>query len=240
MEAEPVVVSADVRPSMTGHRDPDGEAPWALQLVVRVERHEPPSVTAVYEAAAMAVVALLADDRSAPDGDWAPAVERWLDGRIRKLVRRARGAAWTKVQALPGVTVEHRGAQVRAFVPSTVDAVPTEISKTQLAGFALADAAAAPVPADAGWPGVVVAVNPTIDASPGKMAAQAAHASNLAWLGMDGDRRDAWRAAGFPVVVVHPDRAAWEAFVAAAPVLVVDAGFTEIPPGSATTAARWT
>ena len=74
MEAERVAEPDDARSSMTGHADPEHEAPWALQLVVRVERHEPPSVTAVYEAAAMAVVALPADDRSAPDGDWAA---RW-------------------------------------------------------------------------------------------------------------------------------------------------------------------
>src|ERR1035441_8707111 len=63
---------------------------------------------------ATAVVQLLDDPRSV-DGEWHDEVQRWLDGRIRKVARRARGSKWDAAAELPGVTVSHAGAQVRAF-----------------------------------------------------------------------------------------------------------------------------
>ena len=68
------------------------------------------------------------------DGEWHDEVQRWLDGRIRKVARRARGSKWDAAAALPGVTVVHHGASVRAFVPGPTDAVPPQIAKLQVAG----------------------------------------------------------------------------------------------------------
>ena len=56
---------------------------------------------------------------------------------------------------------------------------------------------------------------------------------------MTPDRRIAWQDAGFPVRVERPDRAAWADLAATAPVSVMDAGFTEIAPGTVTTLAAW-
>jgi len=97
-----------------------------MQLVARVEKALPPNHVAVCEAAAMAVVQLLADARSQPGGEWVPAVQHWEDGRIRKLARKARGSQWERVQTLAGISVAHDGAEVCAFVPSAVDSVPIE------------------------------------------------------------------------------------------------------------------
>src|SRR5271170_622781 len=127
----------ELRPSLSGHEDPEGEAPWAMQLVARVEKTLPPTHVAVCEAAGAAVVQLLADARSQPGGEWFAAVQRWEAGRIRKLARKARGSQWERVQALAGLSVAHDGAEVRAFVPSPIDSVPVEISRLQLQGFDL-------------------------------------------------------------------------------------------------------
>src|SRR5262245_46624693 len=106
-----------------------------MQLVARAEKASPPAHGAVWEAAATAVAALLTDPRAAdPEGEWHPFVARWEAGRIRKVTRRARGVRWTDAQDLPGVTVDVNGAQVRAFVPGSVDEVPPEIAKLQVAG----------------------------------------------------------------------------------------------------------
>ena len=107
---------------MTGVQpgDPRDLAPqYVLPLVVRVERATPPARTDALEAAALAVLTLLTDPRSDGDGDgdWAGAVTAWTDARIRKVVRRARGAEWRRAEALDGITVTRGGAEVRVFPP---------------------------------------------------------------------------------------------------------------------------
>jgi hypothetical protein len=210
-----------------------------MQLVARVERTAPPTRTAVCTAAAVAVVRLLADDRALPGGEWHARVRRWTDGAIRKHCRRARGVAWERVVALPGVTVSVAGAEVRALVPTALDELPREVAVLQLSGRELDDpdacAAADPAPGGA----VVVSVAPEPFLPLGKAAAACGHAAQLTALRMPAVRRAAWSAAGFPVVVEHPDPARWARLRPVAGVAVVDAGFTVVAPGTTTALARW-
>ena len=219
--------------------DPVGKAPWAMQLVARVERSAPPTRTAVCAAAAVAVVRLLADERAQPRGEWHPRVRRWADGAIRKHCRRARGVAWERVAALPGVTVSEGGAEVRALVPTALDELPREVAVLQLSGSELDDPdvlrAVDPLP---GGP-VVVSVCPEPFLPLGKAAAACGHAAQLAALRMPAGRLAVWSAAGFPVVVEHPDAARWAELGPQAPVQIVDAGFTVVAPGTTTALARW-
>jgi peptidyl-tRNA hydrolase len=221
--------------ALSAHRDPPGEAPWALPIVVRVEKGAEPDATAVAEAVAIAVVRLLDDPRTGPDGQWWAPVERWLDGRIRKVARRARGARWQAVTALPGISVEHRGATARAFVPTPTDAVPAEIAKLQVSGLQLPLGAPSPERQGA----LVVAVTPNVDLSPLKAAVQVAHAAQLARTAMSRRALQRWRDAGFDVRLVRPEPALWARFAGAAKVVVRDAGYTEVPPGTRTTLALW-
>ena len=107
-----------------------------MQIAVRYDKVRPPRRIDVAEAAARAVVALLAAPASAPGGVWSPAVEYWRDGRIRKIVRRARGKRWEEVQGIDGVTVTQDGpsgwgqAAARAFVPGPVRPLPGALAKT--------------------------------------------------------------------------------------------------------------
>jgi hypothetical protein len=80
-----------------------------LPLVVRIERTRPPTRTDALEAAARGVLLMLIDDR---DG-WRDAISAWDGRRIRKVVRRARGAEWQRVLNLDGLTVSQQTAQVR-------------------------------------------------------------------------------------------------------------------------------
>jgi peptidyl-tRNA hydrolase len=224
--------------SVSGVQDPAGEAPWAMQLVVHVPKSLPPDHDAACRAAARAVVGLLDDERAAPGGEWYPAVRRWNDGRIRKHVRRARGSAWQRAAALPGSTVTDAGAEVRAFVPTSTDEVPAEIAKLQLQGLDLARPDT-PRPDDRHPDGVVVSLSADPVLPTGKAAAAAGHAAQLAWMQMDDDRRHRWRDRGFAVVVEHPELPQWEELVAAAQVVVRDAGFTVVAPGTVTALARW-
>lgn len=233
------VRSGTSRSFITGHVDPADEPPWAMQIVVRMERLAPSSRTRLCEAAGVAVVRLMDDPRSAPGGEWALSFERWLAGRIRKHCRRARGIAWERVLELPGVTAEVEGTQARVLVPSSVEDLPPAVAKLQLAGSEPEDPDAREAVPGSGTD-VVVSLCPDPFLPLGKAAAAVGHAAQLAWARMDEGRLGQWRAAGFPVAVETPAPARWPTAVAESVLQVVDGGLTVVAPGTITAVARWT
>ncbi|WP_236825041.1 MULTISPECIES: hypothetical protein [unclassified Blastococcus] len=210
-----------------------------MQLVARVEKVDPPSRTAVCRAAAVAVVRLLSDDRALPGGEWAADVDRWLTGGVRKLCRRARGAAWERVQAVAGITAVVAGAEVRALVPRSTVRTPSAIGRLPLTGREPADpdAAAAIDPRPSG--SVVVSICPDPSLSLGKACAAAGHAAQLVAMRMPADRLTLWRSARFPVLVEHPDVERWQHLRLHSQVEVLDSGLTEVPLDTCTALARW-
>ncbi len=225
--------------AVPGRPDPEGESPWAMQLVMRLERLAPSTRTDVCQAAGAAVVSLLADPRVLPGGEWEAATRRWLTARIRKHARRARGAAWHAVQALPGSTVTCGTASVRALVPMALDTLPREVARLQLSGTEPEDPQALrsvdPVP---GGP-VVVSICPEPFLPLGKAAAASGHAAQLAAGRQTSERLAEWAATGFTVVVEQPDVTRWRALSTVAPVRVVDGGLTVVAPGTVTALSRW-
>ncbi|MFE5489501.1 peptidyl-tRNA hydrolase [Streptomyces virginiae] len=212
------------------------EAPqFVLPLVVRIEKAEPPARTDALETAARAVLVLLTDERAQGEGEWAQAVRDWQDARIRKVVRRARGAEWRKAETLPGVTVHGEAAQVRVFPPVPLDGWPKELAKLQVSGTDLDDPE--PVAAADGHALPVLWLNPGLDMSAGKAMAQAGHAAQLAWWELTGAERAAWRESGFRLAVRTAPRERWAELSGSGLPVVRDAGFTEIAPGSATVVA---
>ncbi|HLV73795.1 MAG TPA: peptidyl-tRNA hydrolase [Vulgatibacteraceae bacterium] len=223
-----------MRPDQAPFHDPLDDPPWAMQLVVRAEKADPPNHEAVCEAAATAVVRLLTDPRAAePGGEWHDAVREWESRRIRKVTRRARGVRWPEAEALPGVTVEHAGAQVRAFPPGPVSDVPPQLAKLQVAGLDLPGADEPAPPPEP--PYAALALNPDVTITTGKAAAQCGHAAQL--LLRRGRRRHvaAWVEAGARVHLVRDEE--WRRCVKQSAVAVRDGGFTEVPPGTMTAVA---
>ncbi|MEU1819127.1 peptidyl-tRNA hydrolase [Streptomyces roseifaciens] len=213
---------------------------FVLPLVVRIEKDAPPARTDALETAARAVLTLLADERAGTgsdgeDGEWAAAVRDWQDSRIRKVVRRARGAEWRKASALPGITVTGERAEVRVFPPVPLDGWPKELVKLQVSGTDLDDPEP-PAAADPARP--VLWMSPELEMSAGKAMAQAGHGAQLAWWGLDAAARAAWRASGFALSVRTADPARWAELAASGLPVVRDAGFTEIAPGSCTVVAE--
>jgi hypothetical protein len=204
--------------------EPDGIV-RAMPIVLRLER-PPAARTPVLEAAAAAALALCLDPRSAPGGEWHEAVTTWMETRIRKIARRARGAHWAAVERLPGVTCSVGGAQARALVPGPVDDVPREVARLQIGGTELApDDPGPPAP---GQP--VIWVNAALGLSVGKAAAQVGHASM-----MYAAARGCTTLPAFAVRAAEPDH--WAYLVAQADhaaVAVRDGGFTEVAPGTVT------
>ena len=202
-----------------------------MQIALNLPKQEPPTRTAVLEAAARAVVAVCLDERAGEDGAFAQALGQWYGHRIRKIVRRARNKAWRDVQSLPGVTVADRA---RAFAPSAVAEVDPLIAKLQIGHTDLAyDEPGAPL-SDA----PVIYVDRSLDMSAGKVAAQVGHGSMMLAAAMSVDEARDWADTDFRLSVREVSATDFRTACAQdGAVVIVDAGFTEIAPDSATVCA---
>ncbi len=199
----------------------------ALPFVVRIERDDPPARTDALEAAARGVLLLLTAERP----EWEPTVRAWDGQRIRKVVRRARGAEWRRALAVDGLDVAHGSARLRVYPPVPVDDWPPELRKLQVGGTNLVDDAPPPAPAP-GTP--LVLLSPHAEMTTGKAMAQAAHAAQLGWRTLSRRDRRRWIEAGFRLAVRDATPPQWQAAVAAGRPVVHDGGFTEVEPGTAT------
>jgi peptidyl-tRNA hydrolase len=214
--------------------DRDAVPQMVLPLVVRLERTEPPQRSDALEAAARAVLALLSDPRTT-EGEWSDAVRRWEAGRIRKVVRRARGAGWARVGALPGLTVAVGSAEVRVHPPVPLDEWPADLARLQVGGTELADSTPPSAP-DPARP--VLWLTPLLEMTAGKAMAQVGHGVQLLWWATDGAIRDRWVADGLALAVRTASAARWGRLLDAGLPVVSDGGFTEIEPGSLTVVAE--
>ncbi len=201
-----------------------------LPYVVRIERDDPPTRTDALEGAARGVLLLLTDQRP----EWEAAIEAWDAARIRKVVRRARGAEWRRATELDSLAVVQGTAELRVYPPIPIDAWPRELSRLQVGGTELADPSPPPV-VDAGTP--LVLLSPKYEMTAGKAMAQAAHAAQLGWRASSETDRAAWSAAGFPLAVRSATPEQWTLAVAAGAPVVHDAGFTEVEPNAQTALA---
>ncbi|MEI7032723.1 peptidyl-tRNA hydrolase [Streptomyces pratensis] len=215
-------------PPVNGPAGRDQAPQFVLPLVLHLEKTDPPARTDALETAARAVLTILSDERSLGDGVWAQAMRDWQDARIRKVVRRARGAEWRKAAALDGITVTGGSAEVRVYPPIPLDGWPKELAKLQVSGTDLDD----PEPPAAPDPqGPVLWLNPELEMSAGKTMAQAGHAAQLAWWELSETERTAWQESGFPLSVATASSDHWRDLITSGLPVVRDAGFTEIAPG---------
>ncbi|MGC4941038.1 aminoacyl-tRNA hydrolase [Kribbella sp. DT2] len=221
----------------------EGDVEYVLTLVLHVEKNDRPVQTDALETAARAVLAILADERSTGEGEWAEAMYAWQDARIRKVVRRARGIEWHRAEALPGITVSSAPpapagerpppAEVRVFPPVPLDEVPKDLAKLQVTGTDLEDDDLPPV-----TPGApVLWVNPTLEMSTGKTMAQVGHAAHLTWWALSDAARQAWADDDFRLAVRTASKDQWKQLLSSGLPVVQDAGFTEVEPGSRTVIA---
>lgn len=198
-----------------------------LPFTLRLERGHPPVRTDALEAAAMAVLLMLTSERA----DWRDPLATWDAQRIRKVVRRARGADWRRARTVDGLDVEHRTAQLRVHPPVPIDAWPPELARLQVGGTTLDD----PEPPGPPAPDVaLVLLSPHAEMTAGKAMAQAAHAAQLGWRSLPPTDRGRWREAGFALAVREATPAQWREAVDAGAPVVHDGGFTEVEPGTAT------
>lgn len=222
-----------------GHGDPpDPGQVLAMQMVLYIPKVDQPDRTELLNAAASAVALLCLDERSGGDGPWAAPMDAWCDARIRKIARRARGAHWDAAQDVPGVTASCGTAMARAIVPGPVGETDRRIGRLQIGGTEVSGDGTE----NSATAGPVLWVNPTLEMTLGKLAAQVGHASMLAVKLMDQDQAAQWFSDGCPVRVRTATGGGWDRLLAAdaagTAIAIRDAGFTEIAPGSVTVIAE--
>ena len=197
--------------------------PYRLYLVVRRGAFTTLEEGAVLGgAAAVRVLRELGDDPA-----FAEAIAAWRP-RPGKVCLRARSPSqWQSVLESPHACA---GDAVAALPPMRRSERPEVLEKIQAMSTELE-----PPPEDGEAPpgGVLYALNPAAAMSTGKTIAQVAHAAVM----LSGD--EAWVAAGCPGAVIAPSPARFAEIVASAgcAAKVVDAGLTEVPPGTVTVAA---
>jgi Peptidyl-tRNA hydrolase PTH2 len=168
------------------------------------------------------------DERVAADlAAWRP--------RPGKVTLRARGGQWPQLlDEEPHVLAgEPDGEAVVALPPRRRSARGPLLERLQAMTTALEPP---PGRAEAGPGHVLYLVNPRLDMSSGKTLAQIAHAAVMA---ADTGSLEAWVAADCPARVAAPSQAAFDALCRASDLAarVVDAGLTEVPPGTVTALA---
>jgi len=194
-------------------------------ILLRVEKEEPAAHRDAIAAAAVAGVLAYANRTS--DEAW----EDWVAGRFTKTVRRAGPKPFAKLcAAAPSGIVRIGKAEAAAFEPQRYEDMPRALRALQVSGTQLPDTEPAP---SAGVP--LILLNRDLDMSTGKAAAQATHAL-LAWyLELDAGQQQVWAAhPGAAVRDIPKDSFRELCRRPGSGPLIVDAGLTEIDPGSPT------
>lgn len=160
-----------------------------------------------------------------------PAWDLWLSGRFTKTVRRAKPAQFDALRDTAAAEAVSDEAAALAFAPVTYDDMATPLRKLQVSGTELPRRGWDALDEHAGTTAPLLVINEALGASTGKLCAQAAHGC-LAWfLQASPDTRDAWAADARLYVTGADDPV--RALPGRQPTItIVDAGLTEIPPGS--------
>lgn len=232
-----LVRMAEASDRFGSRRDPDDPGDVrAMPMVLHIPKADPPARSALLRAAATATALVCLDPRVGPDGPWHDEYTAWLDARIRKVSRRARGAQWTAAQEVDGITATVDGASARVHVPCRLRDLDPRLRKLQVEGTDLPpdDRTDAPDP-DA----LELWVDDALDMTVGKTAAQVGHAVMLAAGRLPFETVERWFDRGCPTDVRIADAGRWSALMARGDgvVGVRDAGYTEVAPGSTTVLA---
>lgn len=157
---------------------------------------------------------------------------RWMDGRIRKLMKRVKPSSWDALidELYPHHVGVSGSAEVAVFAPMRVTDQPDKVRKAQMSGLVIQNQE----PAVTSTPYLQIVVDSTLGMSTGKLVAQTCHAAQLFLMRGPEEQVTQWLDTGASVRVERVDRFP---DLTTQTVVIQDAGFTEIPAGSVTAAA---
>lgn len=163
-------------------------------------------------------------------------LDAWTKNRIRKIVKRAHGSKWRKALEyaatadIPSVRAFSDKVEVLCFAPMKASEQEKPVKQLQVSGLDL-ERAREEVPSPPST--LLVSVGSDLEMTTGKACAQVGHAIQLAIRHLDDDAYGKWADSGFACAVRRAS------IVAGSPhdVMVCDAGFTEVAPGSITACA---
>jgi Peptidyl-tRNA hydrolase PTH2 len=207
--------------------------PLRMYLVLRRGAIE--TIARAGELAGAAAVACLR--RFGDDPERREAIAQWRERPGKVCLRARTQAQWEQILGEPGVVVagEPDGEAVAALAPRRRSQRGDLLERLQAMSTAL-HAPPERANGDDGRPAVTYALNPAATMSSGKTLAQIAHAAVMA---ADGGGAEDWVSAGCPARVLAPDAPTFEGLAARSDCVarVVDAGLTEVPPGTITVIA---
>lgn len=204
------------------------EPEYVLPVVLHLEKDSTLTHQEALELMAYGMMEFLKDSRCSPGGEWYETVQAWSTGnRFRKVVRRARGAKWSNI-ADSGVIFSKNSAEIAILPPVLLGEESKEVKMLQVAGLNLPR-----TKENVTAPGVLqVGINKGLwdVMSTGKCMAQVGHAVQLAIINSPSLLE---RDISIGITVQYEsDLESWTG-------VIRDAGFTEIPPNSVTTAYKW-
>jgi peptidyl-tRNA hydrolase PTH2 len=209
----------------------DPNDPERMYLVLR--RGAIASIAPAGELAGAAAVACLL--AFADDPAHAEAIALWRERPGKVCLRARTQAQWEQVLAEPGAVVagDPDGEAVVALAPRRRSGRGPLLERLQAMSTALEPPPARAHESD-DRDAVTYALNPAATMSSGKTVAQVAHAAVMA-----GEHLPAWVTAGCPGRVLAPDAPTFATLAARSDCVarVVDAGLTEVPPGTITVIA---
>lgn len=212
---------------------PDSDDPFAVIYVVNDSRDDSGNIAAekdILQASSHALIQLLSSD----DESVVEVVREWTAGRIRKIVKRARGAAWNKTEALESTHFvgEHNGVKVLVFAPMRLSEQPKEVKRLQVTGLDSNDYSSV----EHASAHLLVKVNESLSMSTGKVVAQVGHAVQLFLMRGNTEQIKDWKGNGCRLRVIRAENLDETTTTG---IVVHDAGFTEVPSGSLTATAEY-
>lgn len=202
------------------------EDPYAMTFVVNDDKSRTHTDEDVILSVSHAMLLLLANTDSVNIEH----MNAWLQGRIRKLVKRGRGSAFEKAKnVIPIFSEIHEPEHVLALTPMRVSEVPVEVRKLQLTGLTTEHTSTTQQDRSNM---LHVEVNHNLQMSASKIAVQVAHVVQL--FVMFGDEKDvkSFLNNACKIQVSYKDLKPDPDLIQ-----IFDAGFTEIPSGSLTAQA---
>lgn len=167
------------------------------------------------------------------NAEWSDVVDKWADERSAKIVRRASGKKWDKVKEESAVSLETEHAGISIFLPSDRSSLSPLVSKLPIKGTDYNKMFYPHQSVTVDVPVLLLAENPDLNLSTGKMVAQVGHA--IQYLYQD----DPLRVKSWVETGAHTKFTAWrDILVDTSTVIVTDNGRTEVSSGTHTVKAR--